>query len=139
MIENVFLDGCVLMDFFENRTGADLAETILALGEKSKISCNTSSVLICTLAYLFEKEKIFPKKEISKVISSLIENVNVLSVNEKHIQSAIEKEGSDFEDKVQTACAEEFCDCIITVNRKHFKDSAIPVYSPEEFLTVFFN
>lgn len=139
MTKKVFIDGCVLMDFFENRAGANLAETILALGERAEITCQTSSMLICTLAYLFEKLKIFPKKEISNVISSLADNVTILSVTENHIHLAIEKEGIDFEDNVQTACAEEFSDCIITVNKKHFKSSTIPVYTPKEFLTIFFS
>ena len=86
------------------------------------------------IAYLFEKYKIFPKKEISKVIASLMDNVTILPVNENHIQLAIEKEAIDFEDNVQTACAEEMSDCIITDNKKHFKNSNIPVYTPKEFL-----
>ena len=138
MIEKIFLDGCVLMDFFENRTGANYVESILALGERKEISCQTSSVLICTIAYLFEKYKIFPKKEISNVIASLMENVTILPVNKNHIQSAVEKKAIDFEDNVQTACAEEMSDCIITDNKKHFKNSMIPVYTPKEFLAKIF-
>jgi len=99
------------------------------------LNCCTSSVIICTLAYLFEKYKLAAKREIPDIIKSLTDIVTVLPVSSDDISSAIARSAGDFEDAVECACAERFCDCIVTDNTKDFAAiSVIGIYSPEEFV-----
>ena len=130
-----FVDCCVLMDYFQGREGSEDAESILALAEKGAIECHTSSVIICTLAYLFEKHKVTSRTEIPQIIKSLTEIVSILSVNDDDISYAIDNSKGDFEDAVEISCANKVCDCIITNNISHFKKiSSLPVFSPGDFL-----
>lgn len=132
----VFLDCCALMDFFQGRENGEQIETILAIAQEGRLSCYTSSVIICTLAYLFEKYKLAPKKEIPDIIKSLTDIVTVLPVTSDEISSAIVRSTGDFEDAVECACAERVCDCIVTDNTKDFATiSSIGIYSPEEFVS----
>jgi len=130
----VFLDCCALMDFFLGRESGDHIETILAIAQEGRLKCYTSSVIVCTLAYLFEKYKLASKKEIPDILKSLTDIVTVLPVTSDDISSAIVRSAGDFEDAVECACAERYCDCIVTDNTKDFAAiSAIEIYSPEEF------
>lgn len=130
-----FLDCCVLMDYFQGRERCENAESILALAEKGIIDCYTSSAIICTLAYLFEKYKVTTKKEIPQIIKSLTEIISILPVNGDDISYAIENSKEDFEDAVESSCAGRACDCIITNDISHFKKiSSLPIYTASDFL-----
>lgn len=131
--KKIFLDACVLMDFFAGRNNCDAVEAILSLAERKKLECFTSGNIICTLAFLFEKYKVMPKKEIPKVISSLLDVVQILPVGKKEIDWAVENSSGDFEDAVECACAAPICDIIITDNIEDFKISEIQVSTPEAF------
>lgn len=134
----VFLDCCAFMDFFQGRENGEHIETILALAQEGRLNCYTSSVIICTLSYLFEKYKLAAKKEIPDILKSLTDIVTVLPVTSDDISSAIGRSVGDFEDAVECSCAERFCDCIVTDNTKDFASiSVIRIYSPEEFETCF--
>jgi len=123
------------MDFFQGRENGEHIETILAMAQEKRLNCCTSSVIICTLAYLFEKYKLAAKREIPDIIKSLTDIVTVLPVSSDDISSAIARSAGDFEDAVECACAERFCDCIVTDNTKDFAAiSVIGIYSPEEFV-----
>lgn len=124
------------MDYFMGRSGCESAEMVLALSQQGRIECFTSSLVICTTAYLFEKYKVFAKKEIPNVINSLLEVVKVLPVTDRHIGEAVCKSGNDFEDNVQISCAEEFCEAIITDNIKDFTGTSLPVFTPKEVIAL---
>jgi len=131
----VFLDCCAIMDFFRGRENGEHVESILASAQEGGLACYTSSVVICTLAYLFEKYKLASKKEIPVILKALTDIVTVLPVTSDDISSAIVRSAGDFEDAVQCVCAERFCDCIVTDNTKDFAAiSSIGVYLPEEFV-----
>jgi predicted nucleic acid-binding protein len=63
--------------------------------------------------------------------------LTVLNVDDSILQKALESEFADFEDAVQyfTAMQNEI-KYIITRNTEDYKKSAIPVYTPTEFLTM---
>lgn len=127
------------MDFYLGREGADYTQTLLALSKRGLIKCFTSSNMMCTIAYLFEKTKALPKKEIPKEIFELSKLIDILDVSKEHILKATSMGGRDFEDNVQIACAEGRCDNIITDNIKDYINSAVPALSPEEFLRSYFS
>jgi len=128
------------MDFFQGRENGEYIETILAMAQEGHLNCYTSGVVICTLAYLFEKYKVVAKKEIPDIIKFLTDIVTVLPVTSDDISSAIARFAGDFEDAVECACAESICDCIVTDNVKDFVAiSSIGVYSPKEFTLNIFN
>jgi predicted nucleic acid-binding protein len=61
----------------------------------------------------------------------------VLPVDENIVKLALDSEFNDFEDALQYFTAIDFdCEKIITRNLKHYRKSAIPVLTAEQFLEI---
>ena len=130
-----FIDSDVLIDFYQAREGAGLAEAILALSENHKIEGVTSILCISNIAYLFEKFKIVPKKEIPSAMGALSDVLGILSMGESQLKNAVEMDHTDFEDSLEMAAVKDGgCDYIITNNIKDYRISTVPVLTPGEFL-----
>ena len=67
--------------------------------------------------------------------------VDILKVDSDIVKSALNSDFKDFEDSIQYFAAQEHkkVDCIITRNIKDYKDSSLPVMTPETFLITFEN
>ena len=67
--------------------------------------------------------------------------VDILKVDGDIVKSALTSDFKDFEDSIQYFAAQEHkkVDCIITRNTKDYKDSSLPVMTPETFLVTFEN
>ena len=63
-MKRVFIDTNILIDFIENRPGADAAEQILEDGANKQISIFASPLTFANMAYIlgkrFSKEKLYP-------------------------------------------------------------------------------
>lgn len=61
--------------------------------------------------------------------------IKVLPVNEKLLKESLKSSFADIEDSFQHSIAiKGKCDCIITRNKRDYKNSRLPVYSPKEFM-----
>jgi hypothetical protein len=71
----------------------------------------------------------------------LFELVDILKVDSDTVKSALASDFKDFEDSIQYFAAQEHkkVDGIITRNIKDYKDSSLPVMTPETFLVTFEN
>ena len=75
--------------------------------------------------------------EITKqIMRNLLTTVSVAGVDEACIRNALESDWSDFEDSVQHEVAQQIkAEIIITRNESDYKDSAVRVMSPADFLS----
>jgi len=139
-MENVFIDTDVMVDFLTDRKPFSLESAkIFSLVDQKKIKGYVSSLALSNLYYVLRK---FGSH--SKVINSLqvvSELVEILKVDSDIIKSALHSDFKDFEDAIQYFSAMEYkkIDSIITRNIKDFKDSSLPVMTPETFLVTFEN
>lgn len=139
-MENVFIDTDVIVDFLTDRKpfSIDSAE-IFSLIDQKKVKGCVSSLSFSNLYYVLSKFGTH-KKVINK-LQELAELVDILKVDSGTIKSALAADFKDFEDSIQyfTAQDNKKIDCIITRNIKDFKDSYLPVMTPETFLVTFEN
>lgn len=136
MKDKVFLDTNVVVDLLgEREPYYDAAAKIATLADKGKIEVFVSALTYSTVYYLlsrFEnktqvKEKIRKFKLIAQT-SDLTDNI---------IDKGLSSNFNDFEDALQYYCALKMdCKIMITRNGKDFKESEIPVLSPDEYLKI---
>lgn len=129
----VFLDTNVLLDYYLNREGADVAESILAMGYGKVYEVYVSALSFSNIAYITRQK--FPGEQIYSVLDTLLELAEVTAVDNSVVQQAVALHAKDFEDAMQYYSAQAIeADCIVTNNIKDFLFSKIPVYRPKEFL-----
>ncbi len=139
-MENVFIDTDVIVDFLTDRKPFSLESAkIFSLIDQKKIKGCVSSLSFSNLYYVLRKFGIH-KKVISS-LQDLSEMVDILKVDSDIVKSALTSDFKDFEDSIQYFAAQEHkkIDCIITRNIKDYKDSSLPVMTPETFLVTFEN
>lgn len=131
----LFWDTNVMLDFLGEREPFYLsAAKIATLADKRAIQIVVSSLSYATISYFLTKyyglEKTKEKLRKFKVISE------ISALDEVIIEKGLNSDFSDFEDALQYFCAwQSSCDIIMTRNGKDFRKSAIPVMSPDEFLS----
>ena len=129
----VFLDTNVILDYYLNREGADVAEAILAIGYGKACDLYVSALTFSNIAYIARKK--YPGENIYTVLDSLKEFANVTNVDSSVVQSALSLRAKDFEDAMQYYSAMTIgADCIVTSNTKDFQFSEIEILTPSEFI-----
>ena len=132
----VFLDTNVLLDTIVERDNpqfTDDASTILSLGETQVIELFMSALSIPVIAYVIKNVNATRKKAI---IKDLISIVKVLPSLPQHVDNILESTMNDIEDALQVQSAKEGqCDIIVTRDIADFKESDIPVISPQDLLS----
>ena len=134
MKNRLFLDTNVVIDLLgEREPYYDTAAKIASLADKGKIQLIVSALTYSTVYYLLsrfeDKELVKEKIRKFKVIAETSD------LTDKIIDKGLASKFSDFEDSLQYYCAVKMdCDILITRNGKDFKESDIPVLSPDEYL-----
>jgi hypothetical protein len=124
-----------MLDFLGEREPFYLsAAKIATLADIKALQIVVSALSYATISYFLTKyygsEKTKEKLRKFKVISE------ISTLDEVIIEKGLNSEFSDIKDALQYFCAwQSSCDIIITRNVKDFKKSAIPVMSPDEFLS----
>lgn len=134
MKKRLFLDTNVILDLLgEREPFYDAAAKIATIADKGKIKLIVSALSYATVYYLLsgfeEKEAVKEKIRKFKVIAETSD------LTDKIIDKGLSSKFSDFEDALQYYCAiKTDCDILITRNEKDFKESEIPVLTPDEYL-----
>ena len=131
----LFIDTDVILDFLTDRQPfSDNATYIFTLIDNQKVIGCTSSLTFSNLYYILRKYSSH-KKVISK-LEELSRFINILQVDDKIISSALSSDFKDFEDAIQyfTAQTSKKIDLIITRNIRDYRDSELPVMTPETFI-----
>ena len=139
-MENVFIDTDVIVDFLTDRKPFSLESAkIFSLIDQKKIRGCVSSLSFSNLYYVLRK--VGTHKKVISSLQELSDMVDILKVDSDIVKSALNSDFKDFEDSIQYFAAQEHkkIDFIITRNIKDYKDSSLPVMTPETFLVTFEN
>jgi predicted nucleic acid-binding protein len=131
----LFFDTNILMDIvFERPICIDEEGKILQLAFKEQLQIVVSALSFVNTIYVAKK---YDKSidDVKKVLFSLSKHINVIDISGKSAVDMLSNAWNDYEDGLQYLCAmNSKSDIIITRNKKDFKLSNIPVYTPQEFL-----
>ena len=130
----IFLDTNVLVDYLNKREPffAD-ASKIIDLCVLKQADGVLSSLSIINAIYIMRK--VYTKDSLLAKANWLCDHFEISPINKKFIQEAIAVRATDFEDAVQFHSARDAgADLIVTRDINGFKNFALPVMTPQEFL-----
>ncbi|MFC0875808.1 type II toxin-antitoxin system VapC family toxin [Saccharicrinis sp. FJH2] len=134
MKDRLFFDTNVVLDLLgEREPFYDSAAKITTLADRGEIELIVSALTYSTVYYLLsrfeDKELVKEKIRKFKVIAETSD------LTDKIVEKGLSSKFSDFEDALQYYCAIKMdCKILITRNIKDFKESEIPVLTPDEYL-----
>jgi len=136
MTFKVFIDSDIILDVLAKREPFyKPAALLLSLIEIGKIDGYTSPIVFSTVHYVLRK-RVSKKTTIDslKYLKSLIQ---ILPLDKRAIELALDSEFNDFEDAIQCFCAEQNnINYIITRNKIDYKKAEITVLNAKEFLAM---
>ena len=128
----VLFDTNIILDVLLNRKEfVEHSANIVGMVENNQIEGYLSATTITTLDYLISKTK--NRKQAKIEIKKLLAIFEIAEVNSKVIVLSVNSEFDDFEDAVQYYSG-ECCgvEGLVTRNTRDYKNSDLPVYTPEE-------
>lgn len=134
MTKKIFVDTDVVFDLLAKREPFyNYAAQLFTNADKQKVTLCVSSLCFGNLNYILSKQK--SASEARKILSRFKVLVNVLPVDDKVIELALNSDFGDFEDAIQYYCAiENGINILITRNLKDYKLARIPVLTAEEWI-----
>ncbi len=131
-MKRIFLDTNILIDYIDNRAGADNAEQIFACGFSDEALLYASSLSFANMAYIIKSRTQEEKYNALRQMASVVE---ILPLGKQEVISAITQPVKDFEDMLQYQCAKAAnCDYIVTNDRRHYDFSDIPHFTSAAFV-----
>lgn len=133
-MKNVFLDTNIVLDLLAHSMPFYTeAAKLFSLADKKKVRLSISSLCLADANYILSRQN--SEMEVRKILRKFKVLVNVLPLDDKITDLALNSEFRDFEDAIQYFTAiENDQDLIITRNQPDFKESKIPVMSAGEFI-----
>ena len=134
----VMVDINVILDVLENRNGwvTDAARTCAVCGGGMRAVGFVPPHAVTTIYYIVRKRG--GKALADKAIDWLLALFKVADCGADEFKAARNGDIDDYEDAVVAASAQKAgCDCIVTRNTGHFKNSPVPVIAPAEFVAKF--
>lgn len=129
-----FLDTNVIIDFYNKRQDFyNAAEQIFTLAYRKRIEIVVSVTTFVNAFYLLRKT--YDRDALFKKMLDLSKQCDISNVTKQMIKRGLKETPIDFEDTIQIKSAvASHCDVIVTRDMRHFKDSPIPVQTPDDFL-----
>jgi predicted nucleic acid-binding protein len=130
----ILIDLNVLLDVLQKRepffkTSAEL----LAEVETGRVEGFIAAHSVTTLFYLIQKGN--SPAHARATITSLLQFLKILPIDQNTIEQALNLNCRDFEDAVQMISAvQQKVDCIITRNVKDYQPALLPVMQPIDFI-----
>ncbi|MHB1483538.1 MAG: PIN domain-containing protein [Saccharofermentanales bacterium] len=133
----ILIDTNVIIDVLINRDSfVDNSSAVLKLCESEKLQGFITATTITDIYYVLCKS-ITDKAVLYNALEKLLSIVEVCDVTKHNVFNALRLRESDFEDAIQSDCAESICaDYIITRNIVDFKNSKIKAINPSDFLMI---
>ena len=135
-MRRILVDTNVVLDLLAKREPFDVeSRQIFSMADTNIIELVVSSLSLVNTHYILND--VLKMKEARSIIGKFKVLVSTFKLNDKIVELALNDYNfKDFEDGIQYYTAlESQCDLIITRNKKDFKKSSIPVFSPKEYLT----
>lgn len=134
MSKVLFIDSDVILDVLERREHFyEYSAQILSLGDDKKVKLVTTSLVFANVYYLLRKHLGFEKAK--ECLRKLRVIVDVVSVNAKEVDLALNSELSDFEDALQYFTAlDSKIEFIITRNVRDYKNPRLIVQTPQQYI-----
>lgn len=134
-MKKVFLDVNVIFDFLIERDPFyDAIVKLISLADKTQLSLITTPLSFATTHYLISRVE--NKNAALVKLRSFKVLCDASIMDDQIVDKALESPMRDFEDALQYYSAiRSHCDVIITRDGKDFKNSEIPVMTPEEILS----
>ncbi|WPU98905.1 PIN domain-containing protein [Mucilaginibacter sp. cycad4] len=134
-MKQVFVDTNILIDLLADRPPfSKFAIEIFDLAEKKQIRLFTSSHSYATTHYLLKKH--IGEKELRELLHSLLDFIELISIDSAIIKKSLLSQHKDFEDAIQIFAANSVADIdfIVTRNLKDFKNAGITVLPPDQVI-----
>ena len=130
----IFIDSDIFIDVLLKREQFYKAgQKLLNIGQSEDTEICTSALIIANILYITVKA--LGKNEAKENVQKLLKLLTVFPLNADCITLAMSSNFTDIEDAMQHFIAmQNQCDLIITRNLKHFKNSLLPIMSPDEYL-----
>ena len=134
MMNKIFVDTNIIIDLLSKREEFYVeSQELFSLADTNKLELNISALTFANAYYILSQNlKIENSRKILRKFKILC---NVLPLNDKIIDLALDSDFNDFEDAIQYFTAiENECEIIVTRNLKDFKNSNLPVLTARQFL-----
>ncbi len=135
-MKNIFLDTNVIIDFLADRRPFSLsAAKIFNYSLQKKVEIFISAVSYNNIYYILRQY--LTNKETIKLLDELCEMTEIADVTKAIIRQSLKTDFKDFEEAIQYNCAlaTDKIDFIVTRDTKDFKNSILPVLTPEEAIS----
>lgn len=133
-MDRILVDTNIVLDLLAKRKEFIIeAQALFTLSDKNAIKLYVSPLTFANTYYMLsQKMKLNDAKKILRKFKILVE---VLPMDDKIIDLALESDFKDFEDAIQYHTAiENDIDIIITRNLKDFKTSRIPILTAKNYI-----
>lgn len=136
MIVKVFIDSDIILDVLSRREPFyDSAAILFSLIEKGKIKGYTSPIVFSNVHYVLRKR--VSRQDTIESLRYLKGLIQILPLDKKAIESALDSQFNDFEDAIQYFCAEQNgIKYIITRNKADYEKGGINILTANEFLSM---
>ena len=131
---NVFIDSDIILDLLAKREPFYIyAAELFTLADKRKIKTFTSPIIFANIHYILRKHK--SKEFALQSLRKLKTFINILPIDSKVIDQALNSEFKDFEDAIQYFTAiNNGIKVILTRNNKDYSKGNITISTAEEFV-----
>jgi predicted nucleic acid-binding protein len=139
-MKHIFMDTNVVIDILVDRQPFSLhAATLFDLTVKGKIKIYISAVSYNNIYYIIRQS--LSNAATIKLLKELTEMTEIADVTKAIIQQSLKTDFKDYEDAIQYYCALSIpkIDFIVTRDTKDFKNSTLPVLTPEEAIALLEN
>ncbi len=136
MKRKIFVDTDIIYDMLAMREPHyHAAATLFTLSDEGKIQIFISALTIANIHYLISKQ--LSSDQAKHIIRKFRLLVQIVPINAKIIDLALNSDFNDFEDAIQYYCAlENNLELLLTRNLKDYKKAQISVMTAQDFITL---
>jgi predicted nucleic acid-binding protein len=134
-MKRILIDTDVLLDLlFDRKPFSTDAERILSLCAEGTVKGYITPVIFSNLYYLLRRTA--SHQRVLAHLRQLLSVLDVLPMDQKVVQAALDVPFTDLEDALQYSAAAQsgWVDAIVTRNERDFRESGLPVFTPANYL-----
>ena len=139
MASKIFLDANVLLDLTLKREFYQEAKQLMEIVIDNRAKAVVTPSIIHTVGYWLTKH--YGEKQAKQLLLTLLNDISVIDISHEIVLTALHSKIDDIEDALQYYSAiHHKIDYFISRDKQLKKDSSpvLPVYTPTEFIAVFY-